>query len=534
MKKVALSLLALAVVAAGAFADAPKWDPKVTTEFKGAASVTLGYDVDTGLSAFSNDTSVSLIVDLISGGDKSTTSDADVWGEIRIKTDGDPVRIKADDKDTDATTAYDNGFKLQVDFAKIHFGKAAYLSVSAHDTKLGYSNSPDLAFVGHWFDHGYGLSVANDKSELYTATGSETVTANVTYVSIGAAPATVVATSLVAGTTYFKITHSAATLSGTRYGKDAGVLFKTNDSVGAANSGGIEFGYTLDKVASLTVDVGTTSAWSTAFVNGGKYAQIAYAAKVGILLVDNLTAEVGYSAETTKDSGSVIGGKLAYKYAIDGDKLYVKPQVGVVNIKDAKGAGDKAYNSATASLLIGTGAKAAQFDNYGLKLDSDYGAYPGVSFGVRYNDKDVVYETNEKKALLGLNVSANSGSLIADTTLVAAYDTFDLNAKDPKTAITVGFASSIKNGDVTISPKGFLVSESLKNAFVQKDTSTSGKAADSALFAKFNADITGVIPFVTFSVAYESNDLVNGYINDFTNVVGDKFGKIEFTTKVNF
>lgn len=533
MKKVALSLLALAVVAAGAFADAPKWDPKVSTEFKGAASVTLGYDLDTGLSAFSNDTSVTLIIDLISGGDKTTTSDADVWGEIKIKTDGDPVRIKADDKDSDATTAYDNGFKLQVDFAKIHFGKAAYLSVTSHDTKLGYSNSPDLAFVGHWFNHNYGVTYTYT-GDVYVATGAEVDDDDVYYVdNFGG---TVAFDDLVVGATYKRYTKTGGALTGDRYGKDQGALVATNASVGSANAGGIEFGYTLDKVASLTVDVGTLTAWSTDFVNSGAYSQIAYAAKVGILLVENLTAEVGYSGETTKDSGMVVGGKLAYKYAIDGEKLYVKPQVGFVNITPAKAVGTKAYNSATASLLIGTGPKGDAFDNYGLKYaDSDYGSYPGLAAGVFYNDQAVVYETGTKKAVLGLNVSVNSGSLIEGSTVVAAYDVADLNATDVKTAITLGFASSIKNGDVTISPKGFLVSESLKNAFVVKDTDTTSKAADSALFAKFDTEITGVIPFVTFNLAYASNDLVNGFLGlTAGKFVADKFGKLEFTTKVNF
>ena len=44
MKKVALSLLALAVVGVSAFADAPRWDPKVSTGLKGEATATLGYD----------------------------------------------------------------------------------------------------------------------------------------------------------------------------------------------------------------------------------------------------------------------------------------------------------------------------------------------------------------------------------------------------------------------------------------------------------------------------------------------------------
>jgi hypothetical protein len=520
MKKVALSLLALAVVAAGAFADAPKWDPKVSTEFKGAASVTLGYDVDTGISAFSNDTSVSLIIDLISGGDKSTTSDADVWGEIRIKTDGDPVRIKADDKDSDATTAYDNGFKLQVDFAKIHFGKSAYLSVTSKDTQIGYANSPDLAFVSKIFTHTW-----IDTSKKTDAVAAQPIYANAD--GTGGIVGYIPAKAATVGTANY-----------TRYGHTG--FDDTNDELwfvgtgdpkfpafGPTAKGGLEVGYSLEKVASIAVVVGSTDAWGADLVNTRNYSQIAYKATVGLLAVDNLTLEAGYSASTLKDDQKALGAKVAYKYAIDGDKLYVKPLVGLTQHTPA-GASAKAYNVLTGSLLIGTGAKAATFDNYGLKLDNDFGGYPGVSVGALYSDYNAVYELGEKKAQTGLNVSVNSGSTIPDLTLVAAYDILDLNAKDVTSNATVGFSTSIKNGDVTISPKGVVSSFSSKGAVaVFKDGLPS--TADSSLFAKVTVDFAGLIPFVTFTVNYESNDLVNGY-----GVKNDKNGKVELTTKVAF
>lgn len=523
MKKVALSLLALAVVGTGAFADAPKWDPKVSTEFKGAASVTLGYDLDTGISAFSNDTSVTLIIDLVSGGDKATTSDQDVWGEIKIKTDGDPVRIKADDKDSDATTAYDNGFKLQVDFATIHFGKAAYLKITSKDTQVGYANSPDLAFVGHAFSH-WALGKSAETKTLYSATGAETVEDGVTYVDL--AGDEVLATALTAGDIVYKVVAADDTATATRYGTDNGVLHSAYGAKGPTAGGGAEFGYSLEKVASIALVVGSVDAWSTDLVNNGSKTNIAYKAVLGLLAVDNLTAEAAYSSSTIKNTATALGGKVSYKYAIDGDKLYVKPSVGVTQYT-AAGEDSKAVTYASAGLLIGTGAKAAAFDNYGLKLDSDYGSYPGVAVGVFYDDADKVAEDSDKTRL-GLNVSANSGAAIENVTLVAAYDVIDLNAEDVESNITVGFATSFKTGDVTIAPKGFISSLSSKEgvAFYEDGAVTQG---DSSLFAKVTTDITGVIPFVTFTINYESNDLVNGY-----GVDNDKTGKLELTTKVSF
>lgn len=487
MKKVALSLMALALVAAGAFADAPKWDPKVSTEFKGEATLTLGYDLDTGTSALKNGTSLSLIVDLVTGGDRSTTSDQDVWGEIKIKTDGDPVRIKADNlspNPDDPKTAYDNGFKLQVDFATIHFGKAAYLKITSKDTKIGYANSPDLAFLSHVFS-------------------------NVVSADTSAFPIVVVTSE--------------------RYGKDLGTLHKTIESKGPVAAGGFEVGYSLEKVASIAVVAGTTDQWSTSFVNTRAKTNVAYKVTASLLAVDNLTVEAGYSSSTVENSIKALGGKVAYKYAIDGDKLFVKPSAGLTQVTPA-GASAKAVNYASAGVLLGTGAKAKAFDNYGLALDSDYGSYPGVAVGVFYNDGDAVNELNNKKADLGLNVSVNSGSLIPDVTLVAAYDILDLNATDLVSNLTVGASTSIKSGDITIAPKGFVSYLSAKDSiWFFKDNGATVDLADSTLFAKATVDVTGVIPFVTFTLNYESNDLTSGY-----SVKNDKLGKVEFTTKVSF
>lgn len=464
MKKVALSLIALAVVGVGAFADAPKWDPKISTEIKGDASVTLGYDLDTGISAFANATSVDFVVDLITAGDRSTSSDQDVWGEIKIKAGDDPYRLKVG-----GTAAY----TVKVDFAKIHFGKAAYLSITDTGAKIKYASSPDLAF----------LSVKFDNAD--------------------------------------------------RYGKAQGNILTAFGDTGTGNGGGVQFGYSLEKIVDVTVAVGSLDAWSTALVNSGSKTNIGYKAAVDVTALADLglTLGAGYSSSTKGvDADTAIGAKAGYKLALDGDKLYVKVSTGL-GIVDRPTDAAKPYNTASAGLLLGTGGKGATFDNFGLKLDSDFGGYPGVAFGLFYNDMAVVDKVADAKAAMGVNVSANSGSLIPDWTIVAAYDIKDLSAKDLTTNLTAGLSTKLMAGDISIAPKAMVSMFSSKGGIAATGAMTA--AADSSLFAKVNTEIGGVIPFTTFIVNYESNDLSNGYgTTRDGKLVSDKTGKVELTVKI--
>jgi hypothetical protein len=472
MKKVALSLMALSLVAAGAFADAPKWDPKVTTEIKGDATVTFGYDLDQGVYAFKNSTSVDFVIDLVSSGDRATASDADVWGEIKVITDGDPVRLKPADHTL-------TGYAVKVDFAKIHLGKSAYLSITSHGTQIKYASSPDLAWFGHQFD------------------------------------------------------------SSARYGKDKGRFIQAAfGDTGAANAGGVELGYTADKIVTVTVAFGSINEWSTATVEKGSKDptsnKLAYKAALDVLALSDigLTLGAGYSSSTVKESASAYGAKAAYTYKIDGDKLYLKPTVGV-GVVDNAGKTVKPFNTASAGLLVGTGAKVDAFDNYGLKYgNDDYGSYPGLSAGVFYSDEGKVNKTADKAAI-GLNVSANAGTLVPDLGLVASYEIKDLSAKNAASNINLGFTYSLKSGDIGIAPKGFISVYSEKDAIAA--TGAMKKAASSSAFAKFTVDFTGVVPFTTFTVNYESNDLSNGYgfaDPDTSKPVSDKNGKVELSAKI--
>ena len=135
MKK-ALSVFLMAAMAFGAFADEPVADVKVS-EFTGNAAVTWGVNLDSGKTGFKNDAEVTLKLNLLNGGNKSTSGDG-VWGELVIKTDGDTfVGWNGNGKvDANKGMGKDLNFGVKVDTAKIHFGPA-YVGITSGDTQTG-------------------------------------------------------------------------------------------------------------------------------------------------------------------------------------------------------------------------------------------------------------------------------------------------------------------------------------------------------------------------------------------------------------
>ena len=139
MKK-ALSVFLMAAMAFGAFADEPVADVKVS-EFTGDAAVTWGVNLDSGKTGFKNDANVSLKLNLLNGGTKSTTGDG-VWGELVIKTDGNTFEQWKGNGELGRPNS-DKGlnedgkkFAVKVDTAKIHFGPA-YVGIKNGNTTVG-------------------------------------------------------------------------------------------------------------------------------------------------------------------------------------------------------------------------------------------------------------------------------------------------------------------------------------------------------------------------------------------------------------
>ena len=107
------------------------------SEFTGNAAVTWGVDLDSGKTGFKNDAEVTLKLNLLNGGNKSTSGDG-VWGELVIKTDGDTfVGWNGNGKvDANKGMGKDLNFGVKVDTAKIHFGPA-YVGITSGDTQTG-------------------------------------------------------------------------------------------------------------------------------------------------------------------------------------------------------------------------------------------------------------------------------------------------------------------------------------------------------------------------------------------------------------
>ena len=86
MKKI-VTLAAIAALAGGMiFADEPVADVKVVN-FTGNASVEWGVDLDAGKTGFKNSEEAKFRASVFSGGDKATSSDDDIWAELKIKVE---------------------------------------------------------------------------------------------------------------------------------------------------------------------------------------------------------------------------------------------------------------------------------------------------------------------------------------------------------------------------------------------------------------------------------------------------------------
>jgi len=456
MKKALVILLSLAMIGV-VFAEEPKPELKVS-EFTGSASVLFGADLDTGAVAFDNEASADLKLDLIGGGDK-TTAGSDIWGELKIKTDGDPIRVTADGTDTKKLS----GYKVVVDVAKLHFGDMAYLGIKKDGTSIDYVMLADMAAPYFKVD-------------------------NTKY--------------------YGQLTTTPDTLE-TNYG-----------SVGPNAKYGVVLGVSLPKLVDISVDFRSFDQLKTdgSGVAAGavELSKNAFGlrAKAALTAVDNLTFEAAMNTgfggkDAYYDFG--FGAKVGYKLSL-GDKYYVKPNAafnGVIKnaggegVADVKGSGKLAWYS-HAGVLLGWGGKAKTINTYFFNdSDADWGYYPGVSVGVTMRgDAD---DPSGAKMPIGLNVSTMTGSLVENLTAAAAFEIEDLNADKQKMGFAAVAKYAIKQDKMTLTPKvGF-------NYYSDASQATDKKKTD--MYLKAGLDIEKIFPNTTLSFEYASNDLNGGVDN---------------------
>jgi len=391
MKKALVILLAITLVGV-VFAEEPKPELKVS-EFKGDASVLFGADLDTGAVAFSNSTSASLKLDLMGGGDKATTGSA-IWGELKIKTDGDdPIQVT-----TDKNGSSLSGYKVKVDVAKLHFGDMAYLGIKEDGTKIDYVMLADMA-----------------------------------------AP-------------YFKVDNTKY------YGqKTSTTLLSNYPEVGPNAPYGVVFGIALPKLVTVDVDFRSfeklTTDGSQVAAGYSKKNAFGVRAKAALTAVDNLTLEgavnTGFDGDGHKyDLG--FGAKVGYKFALN-DKFYVKPNA-AFNGESRISGDEKLGWGAHAGVLLGWGDKATAIDTYFFDdSDQDWGYYPGVSVGVTMAGDTAA--PSDAKMPIGLNVSTMTGSLIENLTAAAAFEMKDLNADKKEMGFAAVAKYAIKQDKMTLTPK---------------------------------------------------------------------------------
>ena len=130
MKKI-VTLAAIAALAGGMiFADEPVADVKVVN-FTGNASVEWGVDLDAGKTGFKNSEEAKFRASVFSGGTKETSSDDDIWAELKIKVENadDTVFGRTDDGTLKSPAP-------AVDTAKFHIFNF-YVGIRSGDTVTG-------------------------------------------------------------------------------------------------------------------------------------------------------------------------------------------------------------------------------------------------------------------------------------------------------------------------------------------------------------------------------------------------------------
>ena len=513
MKK-ALSVFLMLALVGSVFAAEPVADVNIT-EFKGNASVQWGVDLDTGKTGFKNDASVTLKLNLLNGGSKSTTGDG-VWGELVIKTKGDTFA-----KATNTSALALPTMTVVVDKAQINFGPA-YVGITSGDTQTGKlkmdaavksadsDNAVTLADVG---PYGYTQGItAGYKHDMFN------VAVDFRSYNPGKDVAAVVWTG-------------------------APVVFKGKSSPAyfATKADAQKFKDELDLV--LSAGNQSTLLELGDIFGANQYTNAyAFAAEAEFTGVENLSIKGGVSYDfgdiVEKNGYSTLGYSTSVGYKVGlTDTLYLRPQLGFAGsslfIKDTTLTKDASAlkMDMVAGLLFGWGdiGVDAHPDVYFMDKDSYKKVSPGVGVVVTVplvasaSYTDVV--TNTKHDINGyengrsiiITPSFFSGEILPGLT-AATYSDIVLNMGKSETNVGVLLESSAKYaipvGAVTITPQAGIQFKNKKY-----------NGTDS-LMSKVGVDVAGLVSNTTFSVLYESGNL----IAEPKSVIGT----LNFKTKISF
>ena len=499
------------------FAAEPVADVNVA-EFSGNASVQWGVDLDSGKTGFKNSANVTLKLNLLNEGSKSTTGDG-VWGELVIKTNGDTFA-----KATNLSYLALPAMNVVVDKAQINFGPA-YVGITAGDTEVGKlkmdaavksadsNNAVTLPSVGSKnYTQGITIGYKNDMFNVAADVRSYAESIGVwrlDYVPAGYPD------------------EVRIDLPGTLYGSE--------DDAKAAKKD-VEDYY---KSIGTTVDVSITKIGNY-YKNADQYShKYAMALEGEFTGVENLSVKAGVSydfGELQGDARSTLGYSTSagYKLALN-DTFYLRPQVGFAGASNFGEAGDISISNTemnmVAGVLFGWGDTADAHPGVYYMDNDDYKKVtPGVSLVVTQPlvsvSKVGSTTTNNYKDSYAvvLTPSFYSGEIIPNLTS-AVYSNIGIEAVkgyDTEVAFDIAAAAkyAIPVAAGTITPQ---VGVKYANANANEGTES--------LTTKIGVDVAGFVANTTFFTVYDSGNFLA------KNKAGKSepsYGTLNFGAKISF
>ena len=473
MKKALVLLLALSMVF-GAFADEPVANVNVS-EFSGEASVQWGVDLDSGKTGFKNDAKVTMKLNLIDGGDKSSTGEG-IWGEIKIKTDGDTFdKVEGDDVAFGAVDL--PNLKVKVDTAKLHFGDNAYIGIKSGDTLVG-EYKLDTAVAAE--------QIANGN------TGANTEITN------------------------GKITkqYSAGIVAG--YGNDifsVDVDFRSSDEAQYSNAYSFAVDGALKAVDNLTLKAGYSKDFANPYdedVNDAFYVATDY--KLGLNDTFYIKPQVGYvqymksntddaDKKTSENTGNLVAA-LLFGW---GDKADDKPGVYFLD-KDEDGKNSKkvtpGISVAMSKQLVGNKKYDGEIEYKGVESPMKL----AVSFFSGKIVKNLTAAAYFATDIGKTKTEDKDGNTLYDGEKAEGYEF----AAGLKYKLTAGEGSITPQFGIAMANKGYAGTNGVINYSNTKYNGDNAKAdAKDVLNIKAGAEFKGYVENTAFSVTYQSKNLKN-------------------------
>ena len=486
MKKALVLLLALSMVF-GVFAAEPVANVNVS-EFKGEAAVQWGVDLDSGKTGFKNEAKVTLKLNLLDGGDKASTGEG-IWGEIKIKTDGDTF-MKAEGQDAAIGTL---PTKVKVDAAKLHFGDNAYIGIMSGDTLVG-EYKLDTAVAAE--------QIANGNTGANTEITDNKITKQ----------------------------YSAGIVAG--YGNDifsVDVDFRSSDEAQYSNAYSFAVDGALKAVDNLTLKAGYSKDFANPYdetVNDAFYVATDY--KLGLNDTFYIKPQVGYvqymksntddaDKKTSENAGNLVAA-LLFGW---GDKADDKPGVYFLD-KDEDGKNSKkvtpGISVAMSKQLVGNKKYDGEIEYKGVESPMNL----AVSFFSGKIVKNLTAAAYFATDIGKTKTEDKDGNTLYEGKKAEGYEF----AAGLKYKLTAGEGSITPQFGIAMANKGYATKSGVINYNNVTDNGTKNSVAEDVLNIKAGAEFKGYVENTAFSVTYQSKNLKN-------DEEKAKLGTLNFKVKIS-